>query len=70
MPQVVHSTVSCPRKERRMKAPKHWIENTIEAAQRHGLTVTKVCHLPDGATEVHFGEFARNERATGKGWDI
>lgn len=56
---------------RRIRANHTWIEDTITAGQRCGLTVSAVSHYPDGRCEVTFeGGAERGKAAKPKGWNI
>lgn len=59
-----------PKAKRRVIANADRIEELVAIGQRRGLTISKVCQLPDGTTEIHFGDETPAPPCKAQGWDI
>ncbi|MGK7754386.1 hypothetical protein [Roseovarius sp. C03] len=67
--------IATPKKQsapamRRVLATAGRIEELVAIGQRRGLTISKICQLPDGTTEIHFGETTPARPTKAQGWDI
>lgn len=68
--QSLGAAKAIPARPRRIVASIKRIEQIIAAAQRRGLSVTKVVQHPDGTCEVHFGAANLVVPHKPKGWGI